>query len=127
MAARLFSIILEHVDRKTLMATLSEIIEAVKNGEKPEYDDLWFGLLALSHLHTFDVQDMLEVFEKTSGQNNMLAMRAEESFNRSKRAMAVPPKQYLGNNWNPDNPEYQKQRKLHLKLFNKFMEDNDGS
>lgn len=111
---------------KISMATLSEIIEAVKDGKKPDYEDLRFGLLALSHLHTFDVQDMLEVFEKTSGQNPVLHLRAEESFNRSKRAMAVPPKVYLGNNWNPDNPEYQKQRRLMSKVVDKLLKDNDG-
>jgi hypothetical protein len=109
------------------MQSLSEIIEAVKNGEKPDYDDLRFGLLALSYLHTFDTQDMLEVFEKISGQNPMLAIRAEESFNRSKRAMSVPPRKYLSDDWNPDNPEYQKQRRLMSKLLDKILKDSDGS
>lgn len=103
------------------MKTLSEIIDAVKNGEKPAYDDLRFALLAMSHLHTFDSSDMLDVFEATTEWNPILHIRAEEAFNRSKRAMNVSPKEYLGENWNPDNPEYQKRRKLMLNLADEIF------
>ena len=101
--------------------TLGDIIESCKNGERPEYDDLRFALLALSYIHSFDFQDMLKVHKTSPDEPFGLKYLAEESFNRSKRAMAVPPKDYLGDNWNPDNPEYQKQRKAMGKILDKII------
>ena len=115
---------------KALMTTLSEIIESVKRGEKPDYDDLRFGLLVLTFLHNFDMQDMLDFYgdlQESPKSFPMFQRRIDESYNRSKRAMNVPPKDYLGENWNPDNPEYQKQHQLMSKLVDKMFKDNDGS
>lgn len=85
----------------------------------PEYDDLLHGLLVLAHLHTFDWQDMLKIQEEKP--LSYLKLLASESFNRSKHAMNVPPKQYLGDSWNPENPDYQAQRKMFKKLADKIF------
>jgi hypothetical protein len=102
--------------------TLSEIIESCKDGERPEYDELRFAVLALSHIQSFNFQDMLKVYQKSPDEPFGLKRIAEESFNRTKRVMAVPPKEYLGDNWNPDKPEYQKQRKVMRRLANKIFD-----
>lgn len=102
--------------------TLLEIIEAVKDGEKPAYEDLLYGLLALAHLQTFDGQDMLEVYSKSPDVPFGLKFLAEENFNRRKRALAVPPKEYIGDSFDPANPAYQEERKMLNKLANKIFE-----
>lgn len=107
------------------MKTLREIIEAVKDGEKPDYEDLLYGLLALSHLHAFDSQDMLKVYKKAQNDDSPFGLKflAEESFNRSKCAMNVPPKEYVGDSHDPSNPEYQRERQLFGKLIDKILND----
>lgn len=104
------------------MKTLREIIESVKDGEKPEYDDLLYGLLALAHLQTFDGQDMLKVYSEADKANMfILKFLANENFNRRKKAMAVPPKEYVGDSFDPANPEYQKERQMMNKLADKIF------
>jgi len=107
------------------MKTLREIIEAVKDGKKPEYDELRYALLALSFLHSLDSQYILKVYQKSTDDKPFgLKFLAEESFNRSKRAYAIPPKEYVGDNWNPDNPDYQKQRQRYKKLIDMILDED---
>lgn len=104
------------------MKTLSEIIEAVKDGEKPDYEDLRYGLLALASLHYFLFHDMLKVYEKSTDDTPFgLKWLAEESFNRSKRVMGFVPKQYIGDTHDSDNPAYQKERQSMRRLADKII------
>lgn len=108
------------------MMKLREIIELAKDGGKPEYADLLYAVLALSALHAFDRQDMLKVYSETDDKKMFgLKWRAEESFKRSKKAMEVSPKDYVGWSHDPNNPEYQKQRKVAGQLFNKIFGDKE--
>jgi hypothetical protein len=102
--------------------TLSEIIEDVKDGRKPDYDDLRYALLALAFLQTFDAQDILKVYDEADKADKfILKFLANENFNRRKRAMSVPPKDYIGNSFNPDNPDYQEERQMMNKLADKIF------
>ncbi len=51
------------------------------------------------------------------------AMLAEESFQRRKRAYAQPPKQWLGEDSDPDRPEVQERRRISLAVLEKVTKD----
>jgi len=88
------------------MKTLYEIIAEAKDGGKPEYDELLYGLLALDALAHFDRDFIISLPEKPSRQRH-LEMWAEETFKRYKSALEKPPREWLGPNYDPANPYYQ--------------------
>lgn len=77
------------------MRTLGEIIEAAKSGERPDYDELRLAVCAMDALMTFD---------------------------RVKRAMAKTPREYLGENYDPDSPAVQERRLASIALMDKFID-----
>lgn len=109
------------------MRTLAEILETAKDGQKPDYDECYYAMLALGALHAFDVQDMLKIHQRTPEEKNPFGVKflAEESFNRGKKALSVSPKDYVGWAHDPANPEYQQQRNRFKKLLDK-IEKKDG-
>lgn len=104
------------------MKTLSQIIDAVQAGEKPDYDDLRYTVVALSFLRTRDFMAIMDL-AKAKRENKKPFMKwdpewvAEERFKVFKAAMAMPPIQYVGDSHDPDNPECQKFRAMSLNLI----------
>jgi hypothetical protein len=110
------------------MKKLIDIIEAVKNNEKPDYDELRYAVLALSALNTFDSMAIGKLAEgEREKKKPFLTYSAEwqlkELFRRNKAAFGKSPKEWLGWNNDPENPEYQKCRKISIKIFDKFLKD----
>ena len=110
------------------MKTLYETIEEVKSGGRPDYEELRFALLAMDGLRFFDSSALTKLWERErDGKYNAelfgLKFEAEETFNRTKRALDVPPKQWVEETNNPDNPEYQKRREVARKIFNKMLKE----
>jgi hypothetical protein len=101
------------------MRKLIDIIEDVKDGGKPDYEELRYSVIALDALLFFDHKNLLEITKDTK--EIFLKLRQEESFRRFKMALDKPPKDFVGWNNDPDNPGYQKRRKLHFKVFNEVM------
>ncbi len=104
------------------MKTLGEIIDAVRNGERPDYEELRYAICALEALATFDRQALMKLAEtEREGKNPILTRSAvfqfEESFNRTKRARGADPKSYVGWNNDPENPEFLQRRKAAIKLM----------
>lgn len=102
--------------------TLNEIIEAVRNGEKPEYDDLRYAVCALDALSTFDRMAFMRLSRaEREGKEKTWTASAqwqwEEHFNRHKRAGVVPPKDYVGWNNDPDNPDFLARRKASMRVM----------
>jgi hypothetical protein len=105
---------------ETQMRNLSEIVEEVKSGGKPDYEELRYALLVLDflsnmdhHTLTMDIQPDTKPF--------ILKMYQEESFRRLKTALQQDPKEYIGWNNDPDNPGYQKCRELEIKVYEKLV------
>jgi hypothetical protein len=102
--------------------TLSEIIDAVRDGERVDYDDLRYAVCALEALTIFDRMAFMKLAEaEREGKKPILTRSAqwqwEEHFNRQKRARSAPPKEYVGWNNDPDNPEFQARRKVASKVM----------
>lgn len=108
------------------MKTLGEIIDQVKEGKKPEYDEIRYAVCALDSLLTFDGMAFRKLAEgEMESKKKVLVYSAEwqyeDNFNRNKRAFSTSPKDWLGWNNNPDNPEYVNRRKNNIKLMENIL------
>lgn len=90
------------------MRTLAEIVADVENGGIPDIEELRYALLALHHLSTFDGMALLRAAE---GTNDDHALAFREHSLRVRGARAAQPKQWLGWDSDPANPEYQVRRR----------------
>lgn len=109
------------------MKTLSEIVNAVRDGERPDYEDLRYAICALEALQVFDTQALMKLAEaERGGEKPFMTTSArwqwEEHFNRQKRARAKPPKEYVGWNNDPENPEFLARRATANKFMAKVFE-----
>ena len=106
-------------------ATLHQIICDVRDGKRPDYEDLRYAICALEALTTFDEmafeklaeaeQELKRPFLTTSA-----VWQYEESLDRHRRARAVHPKTYVGWNNDPDNPEFLKRRQAAIELVERL-------
>ena len=104
------------------MRTLFEIIEAVKDGERPEYDELRYALLVtdfmLTDISQFVLMDLYGKGKLEGWDKKKYEMKDEQR----RKALNTDPKIYIGN-FDPDAPGRQRERELHKKLFEKIMKD----
>lgn len=112
------------------MKNLGDIIKSINHGEKTEYDELLYSVLALSALLFFEnraIQDLSKA--KKENKNPILSYdpiwQANESFNRRKNALNTSPKKYVGWDNDPENPEYIKRIKQSERIFEKIMNEVD--
>ena len=103
------------------MKTLYDIITEAKDGGRPEYDELLYGLLALDALAHFDRDFIMTLPDHRSRQGN-LEFWAEESFKRYKAALDKPPREWLGPNYDPANPHNQDARRTAMALLEKLAQ-----
>jgi len=113
------------------MRSLYEILEATKAGEKPDYDELRYALLAMAALSVFDSMALMRIATdyRDGKTSNYLTpwKRYEESFNRRKVALDKSPKEFLGSANDPDSPEYQERRRSSLRIYNNIIARIEGS
>lgn len=106
------------------MKKLGDIVSAVKDGQRPDYEDLRYAVAALGHLITFDGMALRRLAKEESlGKKPLFGPEHEweEHFRRVKKAMNSEPKKWLGDNYNIDDPSYHKRRASAIKLFDKFI------
>lgn len=91
------------------MRTLSAIVEEVKSGGKPDYEELRYSLLAYVSMFNIEHRQLREELMRDKPLPQFLrAMKVDNSFNMYKGALNRDPKEWLGWQNDPDNPEYQK-------------------
>ena len=103
------------------MRTLLEIIELLKDGGEPTREELYYSVLALEALNTFGERDLHKLLEHPNSKFLTPEYLANESFNRNKNAFHKSPKEWVGWNNDPHNPERQKERAFHKRLLNKLL------
>ena len=105
------------------MRTLFEIIEAVKDGERPEYEELRYALLAtdflLIDLSQFVLMDLygkgkLEGWDKK---------KYEVKCDNRRKALNMDPKTYVGS-MDPDSPGRQELREMHKEILEKIIKES---
>lgn len=92
------------------MRTLHEIVEAAKDGRYTAGEELLYAALALSALQYFDQHALFQLAHEPS-RFRTPAREAAESFRRAKTALAKSPKEWVGWNNDPANPDYQRSRR----------------
>ena len=112
------------------MRTLDEIIQSVRDGEKPDYDELRYAVCAMEHLRIFDRRAIMTLAKaERENKKPFLVTSAEwqwkEHFNRHDRAGEKSPKEYIGWNNDPDNPEFLKRREASKNLVNAIIEASE--
>lgn len=104
------------------MRTLCEIIEDVKDNKKPDYEELRYALLVLDFMFNMAHNNLIkELSSEKRSQDFVREIKAQNSFDMAKNALNKSPKDYLGWNNDPENPEYQKRRKISNKIFANFL------
>lgn len=104
------------------MRTLFEIIEEVKDNKRPDYEELRYALLVYNFMMFMDHKNLREelLSEKRSSEF-IRKFKAQNSHDMFRNALSKSPKDYLGWNEDPENPEYQKRRKLSEKIYDNFL------
>jgi len=107
------------------MRTLYEIVEDVKDNKRPDYEEIRYALLVYNFLFNMEHRNLREelLSEKRSPEF-IRKMKADNSFNMAKTALNKSPKEYIGSD-DPENPEYQKFRKIGNKLLDKVLSNHD--
>ncbi|MNX62799.1 hypothetical protein D3C86_937760 [compost metagenome] len=107
--------------------SLSQIVEAVRSGQRPSYEDLRYAICALVALSVFDSQALQRLAEaEKEGKRAFMTSSADwqwrEHFDRRKRALDQPPKAYVGWGNDPDNPEFLERRAQAVRLVEKLFQ-----
>ena len=108
------------------MRTLIEIIELIKDGGEPTREELYYSVLALEALNTFDTKDFHEMLRHPNSKLLTPEWLASESWRRHKMALNKSPKEWVGWNNDPHNPDYQKMRGFHKRLLDKVLNKIPG-
>lgn len=111
------------------MRKLSEIIEDCKLNKKPSVDELRYAVIALTSLMNFAMsalngfyKDDIKIFNKMHIENTHNAYRhIENTHNTYRTALNKSPKEWLGWNNDPENPEYQRFHAIGSKLVEKAL------
>ena len=102
------------------MRTLSEIIDSAKDGSETTHEECLYALLAYSALHYFASSSLRRLAHEPS-RFRTVEGEAEADFKRFKVALAKSPKEFVGWNNDPANPEHVKFVKMGRKLVDKLV------
>ena len=109
------------------MRTLYEIIESTKDGDMTTHEECYWAMLALESMLNIDHRNLREVLLSEKQHPEFIRkMKAENSFNMYKGALNKSPKDWLGPNNDPANPEYQRFRSIGKKLIDKIAAKYQG-
>jgi len=107
------------------MRTLGEIVDAVRDGERPDYEELRYAVCALEALLTFDRIAFGRLAEAEMEQRKPLLTRSAkwqfgEWLSRVQRARAKSPKEWVGWNNDPENPDFLARRRQTVAFMNRL-------
>lgn len=102
------------------MRTLFEIVEAAKVGDTTTHEECLYALLAYAGLAHFDSSALRKRAYEPSRLFDA-EHDAEESHRRWKTALDKSPKEWLGPNNDPANPECRKRVLMARRLFDKIV------
>ena len=114
------------------MRTLNEIVTAVRDGERPDYEELRYAVCAMDALGVFNRNALMRLAEAEKAQKKpFLTTSAEwqwqEHYRREKAAGEKSPKEYIGWNNDPENPEFLRRRAAAKRLMQSISAASDKS
>lgn len=107
------------------MRSYLDIIEDLKDGNRPDYEEVRLACLMAEYMLHFADQDIIKLTgyatpdQKKDRWSHFAISNFETRHNKSRK---LPPDQYLGS-YHPDAPGRQEERQLHQKIFDKFMKE----
>lgn len=101
------------------MRNLIEIIEDCKLNKKPSIDELRYSVIALTSLMNMATSTLRKLYKEDM--NALEKMCLENIYNAYSTALNKSPKEWLGWNNDPENPEYQKFHAWGKKLVDKAL------
>lgn len=107
------------------MRTLYEIIESAKDGQMPSHEECYWAMLCYEAMFSIEHMGLRNALLNDKPiQEFIRKLKAENSFNMYKNALNKSPKDFVGPNNDPSNPEYQRFREVGKKLIDKFIEQD---
>lgn len=104
------------------MRNLYDIIEDCKTNGRPDYEELRYALLVYNFLFNMDHKNLRdELLKEERPAKFIRELKAQNSFDMAKKALNMSPKEYLGWNNDPENPEYQRFHAIGCKLVDKAL------
>lgn len=105
------------------MKNLVEIIEDCKLNKIENMDkkELQYAVIAITSIANMSMSAIMQLYQKDSI-SKFNKMQLENIYNAYNVALNKPPKEWLGWNNDPENPEYQKFHALGTRLVNKALE-----
>jgi len=108
------------------MRILSEIVEATKTNQPVEFEELRYALLVYVSMMNMDHRKLRDTLLAEKPIPEFIRkMKADNSFNMYHNALNKSPKEYLGWNNDPENPEYQRFHEMGCKLIDKIVSKHD--
>jgi len=101
------------------MRDLNEIIEDCKLNKKPTVDELRYAVIALTSIANLMQSALMEIYRRTD--NSFAKIRIENAYNAYSNALNKSPKEWLGWNNDPENPEYQRFHAIGSKLVERAL------
>ncbi len=101
------------------MRNLADIIEDVKTNGKPDYEELRYSVLVLTSM--MNMASMTIRGLKPDTKEVFLNMKKDNIHRMYHTALNKSPKEYLGWNDDPENPEYQRFHAIGSKLVDKAL------
>lgn len=113
------------------MRKLSKIITAAKTNEPIEMAEAIHAICVLESLSTFDRSALMKLYKaEVENKKPFLTSSAEwqlnERLKRNQIALNKSPREWLGWNNSPDNPEYVKRVKAAEELCRKIIKNKKG-
>lgn len=100
------------------MRTLAEIVEEVEDGGTPEQEELRYAVAALNALISVEGMALLRAAERNPTDH---AQEFSDHIARVGAAWRSQPKQWLGWDSDPDNPEHQERRRVARQLVKRTL------
>jgi len=109
--------------------TLDEIIETVKSNKPVDTEDMIYAILMLDSLWFFEKRAIRDLADAKRGIRKAMLngdplFQEKESFRRTKISVDKNPKEWMGWNNDPKNPDYQNRKELGCKILEKVMNKN---
>lgn len=103
------------------MRSYLDIIIDLKDGLKPDYEEVRLACLMANYLLFFAEKDIERIFSRGSNNNDLQLKLLESSYNSRIKSRNLTPEKYLGNH-HPDHPEAKASMEMSKKIYEGFLE-----
>jgi len=112
----------ERKEGERAMRNLADIIEDCKTNGKPDYEELRYSVLVMTGVLNLVNNELVKLYVEGKIPNELIRkMKLDGICSMYGKALNKSPKEYLGWNNDPKNPDYQRFHKIGMKLVDKAL------